>query len=179
MLLVLWPFWTTLKVLPATEICPVLGLPVLFAWMVNLTIPLPLPDEPDAMDIQPVLVAAVQLQPLPALTEKLPLTFPAPTFWLVLDRLKEHPAAEVDVALVPVDVWPGCVMVKVWSPILIWAVRAVLDVFCEKLRVKLPFPVPDFGEEGASDIQSAVSSMLQVQDGLLVLMVEPRVYGRW
>ena len=65
-----------MKVNPATVIVPIRGLPVSFAVIVYVTIPLPLPRLPEVMVIQEALLATVQPQPAGNVTAILPLAAP-------------------------------------------------------------------------------------------------------
>lgn len=131
---VFWPFWFILNVCPATAIWPVLGELPRFSSTVNLTVPLPLPDEADAMIIHGAFATAFHSHPLSVFTEKLPLASPWPKFWLVFDRLYEHEGAAgealaagaretdgdpaltcADVGSVPPDAWvAGAVVRPCW-----------------------------------------------------------------
>ena len=65
------------KVCPATVKVPVLEAPVL-ALTEKATVPLPVPLAPEVIQIQLSLLFAVQAQPLPAVTDTLPLPAEAP-----------------------------------------------------------------------------------------------------
>jgi hypothetical protein len=57
------------KVWPAIVAVPVRAAPVLLMLALSVTVPLPVPDWPEAIPSHPVLLAAVQPHPAPALTK--------------------------------------------------------------------------------------------------------------
>ena len=67
------PDWFTVKVCPATVRVPVLDEVVVLAATEKAVEPLPLPLLPEVMVIQPVLLEAVQEQPVGAVTPTLPI----------------------------------------------------------------------------------------------------------
>ena len=82
---------------------------------------MPLPLAPALMVIQPTLLAAVQLQPVPAVTVTVPVA--------AADVVRFEEVGE----MVNVQGAPAWVTVKVWPPIVIVPVRDVVPVFAETL----------------------------------------------
>jgi hypothetical protein len=83
------------------------------------TVPFPLPDAPETMDIHAALDAAVQAQPVPAVTFTLPFPPPAATAALVGEILYVQDAAAA--ACVTVNVFPPTVSVAVREAVLVFA----------------------------------------------------------
>jgi hypothetical protein len=103
----------TVNVFPAIVIVPVRVLPVEFAVTEYPTAPFPPPLAPEVTVIQPSLLAAVQLQPEPAVTVTVPVSAPEPC-----DRLVG------EIAYVEAQSG-GCVTVNVLPAIVIVPVRVL------------------------------------------------------
>ena len=82
---------------------------------------MPLPEAPAVTVIQPTLLVAVQLQPVPAVTVTVPV--------VATDVVRFDEVGEI----VNVQGAPACVTVKVWPPIVIVPVREVVPVFAATL----------------------------------------------
>jgi hypothetical protein len=70
--------WLTVNVRPATLIVPERDAPLL-ALALNFTDPLPVPEPPDVIEIQPAFDLAVHAHVPPAVTVRLPVPPPAGT----------------------------------------------------------------------------------------------------
>jgi hypothetical protein len=122
--------WVTVTVSPATVSRPVAGEDVTFFEAKYVTVPLPDPLAPPVIVSQVVLLVAVQLHPVPAvtLTENVP------------------PAAGMDcdvgVMLYEQLVGAGCVIVTVCPATTSVPVRALVVVFCATLYETVPLPLP-------------------------------------
>lgn len=119
----------TVKVCPAIVSVPVRELVDVLTSMLKLTVPLPDPLAPPVTVIQLTLLAAVQLQPDPAVTVVLPVPPLDAALCDVDERLKLHAAAACDT----VYVCPAIVSVPV---------RGLVDVFAAMLKLTAPLPVP-------------------------------------
>ena len=82
---------------------------------------MPLPDAPAVTVIHPTLLAAVQLQPVPAVTVTVPVA--------AADVVRFDEVG----AMVNVHGAPACVTVKVWPPIVIVPVRDTVLVLAATL----------------------------------------------
>ena len=82
---------------------------------------MPLPDAPALIVIHASLLAAVQLQPVPAVTVTVPV--------VATDEARLEDVGE----MVNVQGAPACVTVKVWPPIVIVPVREVVPVLAATL----------------------------------------------
>jgi hypothetical protein len=124
------PACVIVTVCPATVSVPVLCAAVVFAATVNFTVPLPLSGEPDTIEIQVTLLAAVQAQLPAADTDSEELAIPAA-------------ATDTLVGLtVPVqDDAAAWLMVTVWPAIVSVPVRAA-PVLAEALNPTEPLPLP-------------------------------------
>jgi hypothetical protein len=86
--------WVSVNVWPAIANVPVRWLPVLFANTLYVTVPLPLPLDPELIPIQsqlPAFVEAVHAHPAPAVTATLPVPPPAPIVLLVGEIEAQEP----------------------------------------------------------------------------------------
>jgi hypothetical protein len=100
----------------------------------NVTAPLPVPDDPAVTVNQSAFELAVQLHPAPvAVTVTVPLPPRSPTFWLVGAMVKEHGAS------------PSCVTVNVCPATLTVPLRPV-PRFGSTTNPTDPLPVPDAPE---------------------------------
>ena len=82
---------------------------------------MPLPEAPAVTVIQPTLLAAVQLQPVPAVTVTVPVA--------AADVVRFDEVGEI----VNVHGAPACVTLKVWLPIVTVPVRDVVPAFAATL----------------------------------------------
>ncbi len=119
----------TVNVAPAMVSVPVRVDATVFAATSNVTAPLPDPVAPLVMLIQAALLAAVQLQPVAAVTALLPPPPCAENACVVGEIDGEHAAA----AWVTVNVVPAIVMVPV---------RVEATVFAATLKPTVPLPEP-------------------------------------
>jgi hypothetical protein len=62
-------FWVTERVRPAIVTVPMRDVVAVFGATVTLTVPLPEPDPPAVIESHPAPLAALQVQPLPAVTD--------------------------------------------------------------------------------------------------------------
>lgn len=99
-----WP-WLTVKVRPAIVTVPERPGPFV-PEIVRLTVPLPEPLAPDVTVIHETLLLAVQAQPVPAVTETLPLPPEAGT-----DCVSGAIANEQPLPCVTATVWPATISV--------------------------------------------------------------------
>jgi hypothetical protein len=120
----------TVTVCPATVSVPVRDVVEVFAATVNATVPLPVPELPLLTVIHAALLAAVHVQPVPAVTPTDPLP-PA-----------DVSDAEV-VESVKVQGAPACVTVTVFPAIVSVPEREVADVFAATVNATVPLPVPE------------------------------------
>lgn len=95
--------WLTVNVCPAIVIDPERPGPVVEAT-VKLTVPFPLPLEPDVMVIHGCALAAVQAQPAPAVTLTEPLPPEGATDWESGEMANVHPSPCVIVTVCPATV---------------------------------------------------------------------------
>ena len=82
---------------------------------------MPLPEAPALIVIQPTLLVAVQVHPVPAVTVTVPVA--------AADVVRFDEVGEI----VNVQGAPACVTVKVWPPIVIVPVRDVVLVLAATL----------------------------------------------
>jgi hypothetical protein len=106
--------WVTVKVLPAIVSVPDRELALLFSAVVNVAVPLPVPEAPEFNVIQPTLLVLVHAQPVAAVTVADPLPPPAPIDCEFGEIVGEQAA-------------PASVSVKVLVPTVIVALRDVVD----------------------------------------------------
>src|SRR5439155_1610012 len=123
------PACVTVKVLPATVSVPVRDVPAVFAAMLNVTLPLPVPAAPVATVIHASLLTAVHAHPVGAVTVVLPVPPPATTDWLVGE-------------IVSVHVTPAWVTVALLPPAVIVPLRDVVEVFAAAVNEIDPLPMP-------------------------------------
>jgi hypothetical protein len=148
-------FWVTVNVSPAMVSVPVRVAPV-FAWTVNCTVPLPVPDEPEEIVIQGTLLTAVHPQPLGAVTDDEPVPPAAATVCDVGEIEYEQP-----LFWVTVNVCPAIISVPVRSgPVFAWTANCTV-----------PFPVPEVPEEIV--IHATLLEAVHVQEDPVVTAVEP------
>jgi hypothetical protein len=137
------------------SIVPVLAEDALAAT-VKATLPLPDPLAPEVMVIQLSLLAAVQAQPVPAVTAT---AVPAPPLlpidWLVGLIDAAHP--------------PPCVTVNVCPAIVMVPVRAA-PVFALAAKVTVPLPLPDAPVLTVS--HGALLTAVQAQPAATVTSIE-------
>ncbi len=124
-----------MNVWPAIVNVPDRDPPLPLAPALNVTAPLPVPDDPAVIDNQSaVFEVAVQLQPVPmAVTVTVPLPPAAPTLWLVGAIVNEH------------DARPSCVTVNVCPATVMVPLRPV-PRFGSTANATDPLPVPDAPE---------------------------------
>ena len=123
------PLCVTVTVCPATVSVPTRCAVDVFAVALKVTVPFPLPLAPPLIVSQALLLAAVHVQPLAAVT-----------------AVVDEPAAEVsvgDVGETPnVQLIPLCVTVTVWPATVSVPTRCAVDVFAVALKVTVPLPLP-------------------------------------
>ena len=111
-------------------IVPVRSAPVALLDAVNMTCPLPVPEDPLVIDSHSgLLEVAVHAHDAPAVTETAPVPPAAPRVWLAGAIEKVHGAA-------------CCVTISVCPPIVIDPLRAA-PAFMAALKTTTPLPVPD------------------------------------
>ena len=106
------PACVTVYVLPATVSVPVREVLAVLAVPEYATEPLLAPEAPAVMEIHDALLTAVQVQPLPAVTDTAPVNAAAATLAEAGEIVGEHELA-------------ACVIVKVLPPIVSVPVRLV------------------------------------------------------
>ena len=125
------PCWVTVNVCPPTVIVPMRCVAPVFAATVKPTEPFPLPDAPLVTVIQETLLAAVQAQPVPAVTESVALSPAAGDVRLT---------GEIEVEQ---EVVPCCVTVNVCPAAVIVPVRPTPLVFGATVKPTTLVPVPE------------------------------------
>jgi hypothetical protein len=148
----------TVKVVPAIVSVPVRLEATVFAATLNVTGPLPDPVAPPVTVIHAALLAAVQLQPVAAVTALLPLPPAAAKDWVVGEIVGEQDAA----ACVTVNVAPAMVSVPV---------RLEATVFAA--TVKPAVPVPDPAAPLVSVIQDALLAAVHAQPVATLTVLVP------
>ena len=88
------PAWVTVTVWPAMVGVPVRGDAVVFASIENATVPLPLPLTPDVMVSHELLLVAVHVQPVAAVTPLLLVVALGPGVSVVGGIVKVHDGDE-------------------------------------------------------------------------------------
>jgi hypothetical protein len=125
----LLPAWTTETSRPAAVIAPVRENPLTFWATLNVTVPFPSPDPPEAIVIHGVLVVAVQPQPAAPVTFRDALVAAADKDTAVGATLSVHATP----AWVTLTVCPAIVKVPVRGAVPVWAAT---------LKVTVPPPLP-------------------------------------
>lgn len=148
----------TVNVAPAIVNVPVLLEAAGFAATLNVTVPFPDPGVPPVIVIQDVLLVAVQLQPVAAVTLLLPVPADALNDWPVGEIDGEHDAA----ACVTVNVAPAMVSVPV---------RLDATVFVATSKVTDPSPDP--GVPPVTVIHGALLTAVQLQPLAAVTVLLP------
>jgi hypothetical protein len=120
----------TVYTLPAIVTVPVRDAVPVFAATLSDTVPLPLPEEPEATVIHATLLSADHPHEVPAVTPTVNVPPPEPADWLAGEMLKVQPA----------EAW---VTVKGCPPAVILPVRVVAPLFAWTLYVTHPLPLPD------------------------------------
>jgi hypothetical protein len=127
----------------------------------NVTAPLPVPDDPAVTVNQSAFELAVQLHPAPvAVTVTVPLPPRSPTCWLVGAMVNEHGAS------------PSCVTVNVCPATLIVPVRAV-PRFGSTANPTDPLPVPDAPEVTMIHAALALEAAVHEQVPPVVTVTDP------
>ena len=123
------PACATVNVLPAIVSVPVRDVVAVFAAMLNVTLPFPVPAAPALTVIHVSLLTAVHAHPVGAVTVVLPVPPPAPMDWLVGEIVSVHAT-------------PACVIVELLPPTVIVPLREAVDVFAAALKARVPLPEP-------------------------------------
>src|SRR5262245_13668262 len=142
------------KTCPRTEMPPVRE-PPLLACTIKLTVPLPTPEAPPVMEIQPSAVVALQSQPASVVTLNDPLPPPVPYNQLLGLR------AKVQLAWLMVKACPRTMMEPVRG----------LPLFVCTIKLTVPAPVPV--APPVMVIQPLVFEASQLQPAPVVTLNEP------
>jgi hypothetical protein len=142
------PDSVTVKVLPATVSVPLLALAVLLAVTEKPTVPLPLPGVPEVTDTKPALLAAVQAQPVGAVTLTLPGPPLAPKDADVADRENVQAA-------------PDSVTVKVLPAMVSVPLLELDELFAVTENPTGPLPLPT--EPEVTDTKPALLAAVHAQ----------------